>query len=103
MENTQNWQDFGYREIEEAKELLSHIKEIDSHGKVNVEFNPNSGNVFLVDEDYRVWMMNGDDIEEFHTCSYCGNEGFAEDIESYHDEDCEGCKELLEYLKGGDS
>ena len=31
---TKDWGKFGYREIEEAKELLSHIKEIDSYSKI---------------------------------------------------------------------
>jgi hypothetical protein len=31
---TSDWSKFGNKEIEEAKELLSHIKEIESYGKV---------------------------------------------------------------------
>ena len=94
MNNTQDWSEFGYREIEMAKELLSHIKEIDSSGQVKVEFNPSSGNVFLVDDDYRVWMMNDNQIEEFFSCPYCGHEGFKEDME-HEPED----KDCTEYLK----
>ena len=91
---TSDWSEFGYREIEMAKELLSHIKEIESVGKVEVQFNRNSGYVFLVDEDYRVWMMNGDKIEEWYNCGYCGHEGFLEDFK--HDPDN---KECIEYMK----
>ena len=48
---------------------------------VRVEFNPMSANVFLIDEDYNVAMMNGDDLEDWFTCPYCGHEGFKEDME----------------------
>lgn len=90
---TSDWSDFGHIEIEEAKNLLSHIKEIEAYGKVEVQFNRNSGCVFLVDEDYNVWMMNGDDIEEWFTCSYCGHEGFLEDFK--HDPDNKDCIENM--------
>jgi len=94
MSNTQDWSKFGFREIEMAKELLSHIQEIDSSGQVKVEFNPNSGNVFLVDDDFRVWMMNGEELEEFFNCPYCGHEGFKDDMK--HDPEHRDC---LDYLK----
>lgn len=93
---TSDWSRFGYREIEEAKELLSHIKEIDSYGKVEVMFNTHSGCVFLEDEDYTVWMMNGDEIEEWYHCSYCGHEGFLEDMK--HEPENEECNEYMQSL-----
>lgn len=93
---TTDWSEFGHREIEMAKELLSHMHEIDSYGKVEVMFNQNSGNVFLVDEDYRVWMMNDDKLEEWFTCPNCGHEGFFEDMP--HGEDEEECREYLESI-----
>jgi len=91
---TEDWSEFGHREIEMAKELLSHIKEIDTYGKVKIMFNRNSGCVFLTDENYRCWMMNGDKIEEWFNCPYCGHEGFKEDMQ-HEPED----KECSEYLK----
>ena len=93
---TSDWSDFGHREIEMAKELLSHIKEIDSYGKVEVMFNFNSGYVFLCDADYKVWMMNGDKLEQWFTCPICGHEGFKEDME--HAEDDEECTEYLKEI-----
>lgn len=96
---TTDWSKFGKIEIKKAKELLSHIKDIDSCGKVEVYFNMNSGNVFLCDENYRVWMMNGEDIEEWFFCSYCGNEGFIEDFEDYN-ENCEGCVQINKNYDG---
>ena len=98
MENivTENWSDFGNIEIEEAKNLLSHIKEIDSYGQIKVMFNRNSGCVFLTDENYRTWMMNGDTLEEWFSCPYCGHEGFLEDM-SHQPEDND-CKVYLKEI-----
>lgn len=102
-ENTQDWSKFGYREIEEAKELLSHIREINSQGKVSVEFNPNSGNVFLVDEDYNVWMMTSENkIEKWFNCPYCGYEGFKDDLLKEHNIRHKDCKEFQKELKNAE-
>jgi hypothetical protein len=95
---TSDWSQFGYREIEEAKELLSHIKEINTEGKVEVFFNTHSGYVFLSDGDYRVWMMNGDTIEEWYSCPECGHEGFLEDME--HEPEGEDCTRYMKEIKG---
>lgn len=96
MSVTENWADFGDIEIEEAKELLSHIKEIDSYGQVKVMFNTQSGYVFLCDEDYNVWLMNGDKIERWFSCPECGHEGFKEEMQ--HSEDDEDCQEYLKQI-----
>lgn len=93
---TSDWSKFGYQEIEEAKELLSHIKEIDNYGKVEVMFNTHSGYVFLSDEDYKTWMMNGDKIEEWYSCPYCGHEGFLEDMD--HESEEEECTRYMEEI-----
>ncbi len=47
---------------------------------VTVMMNRNSGNVFLIDSEYNVGMMNGDKLEQWHYCGDCGHEGFAEDV-----------------------
>ena len=99
MENnatTKDWSKFGNIEIEEAKELLSHIKEIDAYGKIEVYFNTHSGCVFLCDEDYKVWMMNDGKIEEWFSCPYCGHEGFLEDMK--HDAEDKECTEYMKYI-----
>jgi wobble nucleotide-excising tRNase len=93
---TENWADFGYIEIEEAKKLLSHIGEIESTGQVKVAFNRNSGCVFLYDEDYRTWMMNGELIEEWFNCPYCGHEGFLEDMK--HEPKDRTCEEYMKQI-----
>ncbi len=95
-ENTRDLSKFGYREIQIAAELLN--KYCDNPeilgDDVTIEFNPNSGNVFLVDEEFRVAMLNGNNLEEFFTCPYCGHEGFKEDMN--HEPEDEEC---IEYLK----
>jgi len=91
---TKDWSKFGNIEIEEAKKLLSHIKEIDSYGKIEVCFNTQSGHVFLCDEEYRVWMMNDGKIKEWFSCPYCGHEGFLENMEHAAKD-----KECTEYMK----
>lgn len=37
---------------------------------ITIEFNPNSGNVFIVDDDYNVAMFNNDTLEQFYSCLY---------------------------------
>lgn len=99
MNNTQDISQFGFRELKEAARLLTAYTEADKNiigDGIHIEFNPNSGNVFLVDEDYRVAMMNEDVLEEFFSCPICGHEGFLDDM--YHNEnndDCAAyCKEI---------
>lgn len=93
---TSDWSKFGDREIEEAKELLSHIKEIESYGKVEVFFNTHSRYVFLSDEDCKVFLMHGDKIEEWYGCPYCGHEGFLEDME--HEPEDIDCTRYMEEI-----
>ncbi len=93
---TSDWSKFGHIEIEEAKELLSHIKEIETYGKVEVQFNLSSGFVFLVDEDFNVFMMNNDKIEQFYSCSECGEEGFKEEFTEENRNSKIECSQCLE-------
>lgn len=86
---TSDFSEFGQVELEEAGRLLVNIKKIDAWPPVEVMFNKMSGFVFITDADYRVWMMNGGEIEEFFTCPECGCEGFVSDDWCYEDsEDC---------------
>lgn len=102
MKNTQDLSKFGYREIDIAGKLLCVYAKKDDNNKTHffgqvtgVEFNPNSGNVFLVDEDYNIAMMNGDKLEDFFFCPECGHEGFLEDMDH---EGNEGCQEYLKSI-----
>jgi hypothetical protein len=92
---------FGFRELKMAAELLTAYT---TGGKpdflgdgVAVWMNSLSGNVFLSDEDFNVGMMNGDKLEQFHSCPNCGHEGFAENIEGGWNEEegqCGQCSPL---------
>ena len=100
MNNTQDLSEFGYIQLDEAGTLLKAYADnpnVLEGSNINVEFNPNSGNVFLVDEDYNVAMMNGDNLELFYFCPICGHEGFLEDME--HREDDEECQEYLNEIR----
>jgi len=99
MQNTRDLADFGQIERDEAALLLTTLgsskddTRFFGHGGVSVEFNPMSGFVFLVDEDYNVAMMNGDRLEDFLTCPNCGGEGLLSDFR----EDNEGSECCEEY------
>jgi len=97
-ENTRDLSKFGHRELTTARDLLNeYLKGFDglSDG-IAVEFNPNSGNVFLVDEDYNVAMMKGDKLELWYNCPYCGHEGFKEDMK--HKPLAADCTEYLKQI-----
>lgn len=75
---------FGYRELTLASELLTaYIRQgaENLNDGVTLNFNTNSGYVFLSDEDFTVYMMNGKDLDQWFSCPQCGNEGF--DYEEY--------------------
>ena len=95
---------FMYVELTEAIELLKAYREqrADFMGEgLTLNFNKNSGYVFLCDEDYNVAMLNGDKIEQWFNCPQCGHEGFKEDMQ--HGEDNKDCQEYLKEIgvKGG--
>lgn len=83
--NTRDIAKFGYREKEIAVKLLQAEGNSDKWEGENgltdgvaIEFNPSSGNVFLVDEDCNVAMMNdAGKLEMFVSCANCGAEGFV--------------------------
>ena len=80
--NTQDLSKFGMRELALAGELLTAYAD---HGSdfltdgVTVEFNPNSGMVFLVDEDYNVGVLEDAKVVQFYSCPVCGFEGTQAD------------------------
>ena len=95
---------FGSRERKMAEDLLKVWREqglpIDFYDEnVTIMMDTNSGNVFLTDSEYRVARMNGDRLESFYSCPYCGHKGFLEDME--HEPEDEECTRYLEEIKGG--
>lgn len=96
MANTTDLSEFGYIELNEAAKLLTAYCEQSPdylEEKIHIEFNPESGCVFLTDEDYNVGMLNGNDLEQWLNCPECGNEGFKDEML----EDANPC--CLEFLK----
>ena len=99
MNNTRNLSEFGNRERSMAGDLLNAMHTSNDTTRyltpdnVAVEMNMMSGNVFLVDEDYNVAMMNGDKLEDWFNCPYCGHEGFKEDM--HHVPDNAECTRYL--------
>jgi hypothetical protein len=98
---TTDLSNFGYRERKMAAELLTASVEqgfpddFEDDG-VTVMMNRNSGNVFLTNSNYQVAMMNGNKLESWYTCPYCGHEGFKEDME--HDAQNAECTRYLEEI-----
>jgi len=88
MNNTQDLSQFGYRELGIAGELLTAYSDNPIlGGSIRLKFNARSGNVFLVDEDYRVAMLNDNKLEEFYSCPSCGREGFAEEFDEIEEDE----------------
>ena len=100
MNNTQDLSKFGFVELDEAGTLLkayANTPNVLDGCEITVEFNPESGNVFLVDEDYNVALMNGDTLERFYSCPICGHEGFISEME--HGENDDECQEYLKQIR----
>lgn len=90
--NTQDLSKFGYVELAEAAKLLTAYCDPNQDTDfldegIAIEFNSNSGCVFLIDQEYNVGMMNGDDLEQWLNCPECGEEGFLEDMKE-NGKDC---------------
>jgi hypothetical protein len=95
---TTDLSEFGYRERKMAAELLTASieqglpQDFDDDG-VTIMMNRHSGNVFLTNSNYDVAMMNGDKLESWYSCPYCGHEGFHEDMA--HDPENSECTRYL--------
>lgn len=102
VENTRDLSEFGYRELDIAADLLKAY----ANGKgpddfepsgVAIEFNPNSGNVFLVNDEYQVAVLTDDgNLESWYFTPYDGHEGVLDDLLDEVDEDWN--QEDIEYL-----
>lgn len=101
-----------YTERKEVQNIITAWNENglpDSFSEYNVRlaFNPNSGYVFLTNDDYEVCMMNGDELEIFYTSPYEGHEGFIEDLydeylkysEHWHEDDIEWLEDIKSNLE----
>jgi len=70
---------FGIRELIEAQELLKAYTEQGAEflgDGLTLNFNPDSGYVFLCDEDFNVGILDDDGkLVQFFSCPQCGKEG----------------------------
>jgi hypothetical protein len=84
-------------EILQAWESGGLPSDFDATG-VKLAFNRNSGNVFLVNEDHQVAMVEGMTLESFYSSPYEGREGFFTDFlgeyADMHREDQEWFREI---------
>jgi hypothetical protein len=122
---TENLEDFGQRELEEAKDLLTAYLENNKtimfeDEKVRLCFNVESGNVFLSDENYNVAVVvekrhliekGRDDypqviykkeLVDWLVCHECGGEGDRYEFEDWvtsggNYEEC--CEKYLKEIK----
>jgi len=82
---TTRLEDFGWRELKMASELLNALieqgtpEDFESDG-IHLMFNKHSGYVFLTNSDFQVAMLNGSHLEAWYTDFEDGTEGFIEDL-----------------------
>ena len=103
---TEDLQDFGLIELEEAAKLLSEIKngvpEDFEKCKIRVAFNKNSGYVFLTNSEYQVAMIDDEGkLYSFYSTPYEGREGsykdLLEEFDDMHPEDQEYMNDLKQF------
>ena len=81
---------FGYRELAMAADLLKAIidhgypDDFDDEG-VRIEFNPNSGYVFLTNDNFDCCMEVNGELLSWYFLGYHGYEGFLEDLIDEYD------------------
>jgi len=83
MTTTTDLQDFGFRELRLAAELLSAYCERPPGwlgGGVHLMMNRMSGNVFQTDEDCNVAMLNGGILDAWLFTPHDGLEGFVDEL-----------------------
>lgn len=83
-----------------SKNSKKYIDDIKSWG-----FNKNSGYVFLVDDNYNVFMKNGNELDIFLSLPYSGEEGFPDDFnntneDNFHEEDIEFLNNFGRFING---
>jgi len=90
---TTNLSDFGAREIRVARDLLTAMLDQGLpkgfwNQKVEIMMNRQSGDVFLINEDFQVAMINHDTekLESFYSSPYEGLEGFFDELEEQYDD-----------------
>ena len=106
MENTitTNLSEFGYRELETLKDLLTAMIEQGlprdfEDRNVTPMFNTHSGSVFLTNSEYQVAMLNGERLESWYYLSCSGQEGFLQDlIDMYYNNEIDDSEDLEQLM-----
>ena len=99
----------------ERKEVQNIITAWNEHGLPNdfyeegvkFAFNKNSGNVFLVNDEYQCAMMNEDKLDIWYSSPYHWHEGFINDLfeeymsdtDAWHIEDAEWLLDIKSNLE----
>lgn len=109
MATIMNLEDFGYRELDMAADLLKaysngSVPDTFYESGVHIVMDDMTGNVFLTNDDGD-YLVDDDDgnLVNYYVLSYSGDEGFAEDLydnfkRGYIDEeDYEELASILEY------
>lgn len=70
---------------------------------VKFAFNKNSGNVFLVNDEYQCAMMNDDKLDIWYSSPYDGHEGFIDELfdsvdDHWHEDDIEWLNDIKDNL-----
>lgn len=101
------------RERNEFRKILNAwgangLPENFSEDNVRPAFNRNSGNVFLVNDDCQVAMLNGEKLEEFYSTPHEGHEGFLSDLtdidsNSMHHDDAQFILDIIQAENTPDS
>lgn len=108
---TEDWSKFEWREKKMAIELLTKwmngevqrvLDGLEPESGVRAAVNKHSGYVFLTNNDYEAFMLNGDSKIDIHlNCPECGVEGFPPYLYA-HGDDC--CKEHAKhYMDEGEA
>ncbi len=101
---TEDFSEFGFRELNEAGKLLTAIKnglpdDFYDDG-IKVGFNKNSGYVFLTNSDYQVAMLDDDEkLYSFYSTPYEGREGSYKDLMEEYDDMHHGDQDFMDDLK----
>lgn len=82
---TTDFSKFGYRERKLAEQLLKvwneqGLPEGFYDNEVTIMMNTHSGNIFLTNSEFQVAMMNGDQLESYHSDPETGEEGFKAEL-----------------------
>ena len=89
---------YGSREREMLVELLQAwrtqgLPKDFYEDEVQPMFNTHSGCVFLTNSEYQAAMMNGNALDMWYNCPYCGHEGFLKDMK--HDPEGAECSRFM--------